>query len=155
MSVDRRDFLKLAGLGGVVFASGLGFPGRAAQAADDFFFVQMTDTHWGFKGPQVNPEADKTLQKAVAEVNALPKKPDFIMFTGDLTHTTDDDKERRRRLAEFRDIISALQVKEVRFIPGEHDASLDEGAAFKEFFGPTHYAFAHKGINFVALEREA
>jgi 3',5'-cyclic AMP phosphodiesterase CpdA len=150
--VDRRDFLKLAGLGGVVFASGLGFPSRPAAAADDFFFVQMTDTHWGFKGPQVNPEADKTLHKAVAAVNALPKKPDFIMFTGDLTHTTDDDKERRRRLAEFRDIISALQVKDVRFIPGEHDASLDNGEAFKEFFGPTHHAFAHKGINFVALD---
>lgn len=150
---DRRDFLKLAGLGGVVFASGLGFPGRAAMAAgDDFYFVQMSDTHWGFQGKQVNPDAQGTLRKAVAAVNELPHQPDFIMFTGDLTHTTDDPQERRRRLAEFRDIIGDLKVKAIRFIPGEHDASLDEGEAFKEFFGPTHYTFAHKGINFVALD---
>ncbi|HLJ64835.1 MAG TPA: metallophosphoesterase, partial [Stellaceae bacterium] len=42
--------------------------------------------------------------------------------------------------------------KDVYFIPGEHDASLDKGAAYKEFFGETHFAFKHKGINFVALD---
>jgi hypothetical protein len=30
-------------------------------------------------------------------------------------------------------------------MPGEHDASLDNGKAFKEFFGQTHYTFDHKG----------
>lgn len=151
-TVDRRDFLKLAGFGGVVFASGLSFPGRDAAAAEEFFFVQMTDSHWGFTGPKLNPEADHTLHKAVEAVNALPKQPDFIIFTGDLTHTTDDPQERRRRLTEFRDIVSKLKVKNIHFIPGEHDASLDAGQAFKEFFGPTYYAFEHKGINFVALD---
>jgi len=152
MSVDRRDFLKLAGLGGVVFASGLGFPTRTAAAADEFYFVQMSDSHWGFKGPKINPEADHTLHKAVEAVNALPQQPDFIIFTGDLTHTTDDAKERRQRLAQFREIVGGLKVKTIHFIPGEHDASLDNGEAFKEFFGKTYYAFAHKGINFVALD---
>jgi 3',5'-cyclic AMP phosphodiesterase CpdA len=153
MSVDRRDFLKLAGLGGVVFASGLGFSSRqAAAAADEFHFVQMSDSHWGFKGPKLNPEAEHTLHKAVAAVNALEQQPDFIIFTGDLTHTTDDPKERRERLAQFRDIVSGLKVKMIHFIPGEHDASLDNGEAFKEFFGKTYYAFTHKGINFVALD---
>jgi 3',5'-cyclic AMP phosphodiesterase CpdA len=151
--VDRRDFLKLAGLGSAVFASGLGFPGLdAAAAGEDFFFVQMTDTHWGFKNPQVNPEAGHTLHKAVEAVNALPKQPDFIMFTGDLTHTVDDAHGRRRRLAEFRDIVGGLKVRTIRYIPGEHDASLDAGQAFTELFGPTHYAFTPKGINFVALD---
>ena len=37
-------------------------------------------------------------------------------------------------------------------MPGEHDASLDRGAAYKEFFGATHYAFDHKGVHFVALD---
>jgi len=49
--------------------------------------VQLSDTHWGFKGPVLNPDADGTLQKAVAAVNALSFEPDFIVFTGDLTHT--------------------------------------------------------------------
>src|SRR5882672_12911171 len=95
-SIDRREFLKLAGLGGAVFASGLpGCAGMGGAKQDDFYFVQLSDTHWGFKGPALNPDAEGTLQKAVAAVNALSFEPDFIVFTGDLTHTTDDPKERR------------------------------------------------------------
>ncbi|HEX9464810.1 MAG TPA: metallophosphoesterase [Alphaproteobacteria bacterium] len=150
--IDRRDFLKLAGLGGVVFASGLGHMQPADAAQQDFFFVQLSDTHWGFKGPAANPEADHTLQKAVAAVNSLAKQPEFIVFTGDLTHTTDDDQERRRRMAQFREIVSELKVKTLRFMPGEHDASLDEGKAFQEFFGATHYSFDHKGVHFIAID---
>ena len=147
---SRRDFMRLAGLGGVVFASNLpGFSLAAGQ--DDFFFVQLSDTHWGFEGPP-NPDAKGTLKKAVAAVNALERQPDFIMFTGDLTHTTDNPVERRKRLAEFKDIVAELKVKTVRFMPGEHDASLDNGKAFQEFFGPTHYTFEHKGVHFIVLD---
>ena len=150
--VDRRQFLHLAGLGGAVFASGLaGCASPAAGAPDVFYFVQLSDTHWGFEGAP-NPDAKGTLPKAVAAVNALAQQPDFVVFTGDLTHTTDDPKERRRRMAEFRDIVAQLKVKTVRFMPGEHDASLDNGEAFKEFFGATHYAFDHKGVHFIALD---
>ena len=37
----------------------------------------------------------------------------------------DDPAERRKRLGEFKQIVSDLKVKNVRFMPGEHDASLD------------------------------
>ncbi len=153
-NLDRRDFLKLAGLGGVVFASGLaGCAGVTSRgAADEFYFVQLSDTHWGFNGPKVNPDAAGTLQKAVAAVNSLAQAPDFLIFTGDLTHTTDDPKERRSRMAKFREIVSELKVKTVHFMPGEHDASLDHGAAYQEFFGKTHYTFEHKGVHFIALD---
>src|SRR5213595_3544043 len=152
-SIDRREFLRLTGLGGVVFASGLAGGARLASAAqDDFYFVQLSDTHWGFNGPVVNPDAGGTLPKAVAAVNSLEFEPDFIVFTGDLTHTTDDEKERRRRLAEFKDIVGALKVKTVRFMPGEHDASLDKGAAYQEFFGKTNYTFDHKGVHFIVVD---
>ena len=153
--LDRRDFLKLTGLGGIVFASGLaGLASSTSQAAgqDDFYFVQLSDTHWGFDGKAINPDAHGTLQKAVAAVNSLNVQPDFVMFTGDLTHTTDDPKERRKRLGEFRDIVAELKVKTVRFMPGEHDASLDRGEAFQEFFGKTHYTFAHKGVHFIVVD---
>jgi heme/copper-type cytochrome/quinol oxidase subunit 2 len=43
-------------------------------------------------------------------------------------------------------------VKALRFLPGEHDASLDAGAAYREHFGETHYAFDFKGVHFVALD---
>src|SRR5690349_24818919 len=113
---DRRDFLKLAGLAGVAFIAGL-FPNQRAQAqASDFHFVQFSDTHWGYSGP-ANPDAEHTLEKAVATVNGLANKPDFIVFTGDLTHTTDDPKQRRERMKRFREIVSAHNVKDVRFMP--------------------------------------
>jgi hypothetical protein len=150
--IDRRNFLKLGAVGGgAVFLSGLYGASCAAGATTDFYFVQLSDTHWGFSGPP-NPDAANTLRKAVAAVNALEIAPDFIVFTGDLTHTTDDPKERRLRMTQFRDIVGALKVKTVHFMPGEHDASLDNGAAFKELFGPTHYSFDHKGVHFIALD---
>jgi hypothetical protein len=152
--IDRRKFLKLTALGGgAVFMSGLygQATGQTAAADQDFYFVQMSDCHWGYKG-DANPDAAVTLKKAVATVNALEIKPDFIIFTGDLTHTTDDPVERRKRMSEFSEIVSALNVKTVRFIPGEHDASLDNGTAFKEHFGPTHYTFDHKGVHFIVLD---
>jgi hypothetical protein len=152
--IDRRQFLKLTGLGGVVFASGLSGWANAAKKSgqDEFYFVQLSDTHWGFNGPKVNPDAANTLKKAVAAVNALEQAPDFVVFTGDLTHTTDDPKLRRARMAEFRDIVSALKVKEVRFMPGEHDAALDRGEAYQEFFGKLNYTFDHKGVHFIVLD---
>ncbi len=150
--VDRRKFMQLTAMGGgAVFASGLGLPAFAAGGANDFYFVQLSDCHWGFSGPP-NPDAAVTLQKAVASVNALEVQPDFVVFTGDLTHTTDDPAERRKRMAQFKDIVSKLNVKTVRFMPGEHDASLDRGAAFKEHFGDTFYSFDHKGVHFVVID---
>ena len=153
--ITKRGFLRLAGMGGVVFASGLpGFTARALAAgmADEFYFVQLSDSHWGFEGAKVNPDAKGTLPKAIAAVNALPEPPDFVVFTGDITHTTDDAKERRRRMAEAKEIIGKLKVKTLYFLAGEHDASLDKGEAFQEFFGKTSYTFDHKGVHFIALD---
>jgi hypothetical protein len=157
--LDRRAFIQLAGLtmagvAGVVFSSGLRGVSRTAKggAAQDFLFLQMSDLHWGFTGPAVNPDARGTLDKAIAHVNALVHQPDFIVFTGDLTHTTDDAQERRRRLAHVRDAVAKLRVKTLRFLPGEHDAALDRAEAFQEFFGDTHYTFDHKGVHFIVLD---
>ncbi|MFC5497432.1 metallophosphoesterase family protein [Caenimonas terrae] len=155
---NRRELMKLVALGGgAVYLSGLAgcaagasLPAGAA-AYDDFYFVQLSDAHWGFAGPP-NPDAANTLRKAVATVNALETPPEFIVFTGDLTHSTDDPAERRRRLAGFREIVSALKVQPVYFLPGEHDAALDRGAAYQEFFGETHYSFDHKGVHFIAVD---
>ena len=151
-TTNRRDFLKLAGLGGVAFASSLGPWGRAlAAAGQDFFFVQMSDSHWGFEGP-ANPEAKNTLKRAVAAVNALKRQPDFIMFTGDLIHASPDEKVRQQRMAEFKAIVTNLKVKNVRFIPGENDAGLDNGETYRAMFGVSNYSFDHKGVHFVALD---
>jgi len=156
--LDRREFIQLAGLAtagvGVVFSSGLRGVGLAAAEGKgkDFMFLQMSDLHWGFSGPAVNPDADGTLDKAIAHVNALTTQPDFIVFTGDLTHTTDDPQERRKRLAHVRNAFGKLKTKTHRYLAGEHDASLDRAEAFTEFFGATHYTFDHKGVHFIVLD---
>jgi Calcineurin-like phosphoesterase len=154
--VDRRDFLKLAGLGGVVFASGLGFSALGASGKrgkrEEFYFIQLSDTHWGFDGPAINPDAQGTLKKAIASINSLDEQPDFIVFTGDLTHTTEDAKKRRDRMAEFRDITSGLRAKTLHFMAGEHDAALDRGEAYQQYFGELHYSFDHRGVHFIVLD---
>jgi len=163
---NRRDVLKLLGMSGVgvVFPSALAGcafegqvnvsgPAAAAKAPQfkDFFFLQLTDMHYGFKGPP-NPESEVTLKNVVKLINTSTRQPDFIVFTGDLSHTTDDPAERRRRLKAVKEITSELKVKNLKFLPGEHDASLDDGAAYKEIFGDVYYSFDHEGIHFVALD---
>jgi len=156
-NITKRDFMKLAGVGGgAVFASSL--PGYVSSAAaaqkGEFYFVQLSDTHWGFNGDKINPDPKGTLPKAIDAVNALPEKPDFIVFTGDITHTTDDDKERDRRMVEAKGIIlKGLKGHRIYFLAGEHDASLDNGAAFKKHFHKlTYYSFDHKGVHFIAID---
>jgi predicted phosphodiesterase len=164
---DRRELLKLVGVGGgVVFASSLlgmrqadkkegqkeAKPGGGGKPGEDFFFLQVTDTHWGFSNPAVNPESGSTLKRIVGAIKDSKEKPDFVIFTGDLTHTTDDDAERRKRMAEFKGIVKDLEGLDVKYIPGEHDASLDKGKAFIEAFGETHGSFDHKGIHFLMVD---
>ncbi|CAM3869027.1 metallophosphoesterase family protein [Roseateles saccharophilus] len=153
--MDRREFLALTAAGGsAVFASGLAGCANlsiAGKAREDFYFVQLSDTHVGYQGPD-NPDVALTLRKAMAAVNALPTPPDFIVFTGDLIDPADAPAERRRRLAEFKSIVADFEVKTVRFLPGETDAGRDGGAMFEEFFGNTFYSFDHKGVHFVALD---
>ncbi|HTQ03005.1 MAG TPA: metallophosphoesterase [Polyangiaceae bacterium] len=168
-ALDRRELLRLLTLGGIVSAAALTScaenttPPAAAPSAPplppaprptarpDFLFLQLSDTHFGYEGPN-NPEAAHTLKDAVAAINASPLEPDFVVFTGDLTHTTDDGSERRRRMREFSRIVADLKVKTRYFLPGEHDAMPDQGAAFREAFGETHGSFEHGGIHFVRLD---
>jgi len=150
---SRRDFLRLPGLGGLVFASGLpGCAGTGGAGSQDFSFVQVSDLHWGYANPKVNPEPAKTLPRAIAAVNTMEQKPDFVVFTGDLTQTTDDPKLRRQRLREVKDMIGGLDTRVYTFA-GEHDAALDRGEAYLEVFGGRlYYTFDHKGVHFIVLD---
>lgn len=154
IDAGRRDWLRLAGTGaGLVFASAL--TGCASPAAPDadFSFVQLSDIHWGFGNPRVNPEPRAALLRTIAAVNAMEQAPDFVVFTGDLTQSTDDPLLRRARLREFQELAAGLRVRQVRFFAGEHDAALDRGEAYLEVFGGAlHYSFGHRGVHFVVLD---
>src|SRR5881397_3751638 len=93
--MNRRGFLEcMAWVGtGVVWTAGGGtFSSRVlptAEAAEgasgDFSFVQISDTHVGFKG-EANKDAAATLQHVVDRVNGLRPAPAFVLHTGDQTH---------------------------------------------------------------------
>jgi hypothetical protein len=147
--MERRDFLKLATVSGIAFASGC-TKALAPVPKRDFFFLQLSDTHVGYEGA-ANPDAANTLPRAVEIIQSSKTRPDFVVFTGDLTQSTEDDGDRRARMKRFKEIVSRIDVP-MHFIPGEHDASSDAGAAFRESFGETHWAFEHEGIYFIGLD---
>ncbi|BDG09509.1 metallophosphoesterase family protein [Anaeromyxobacter paludicola] len=163
--IDRRTFLRIAGLSlgaGALYRVGAfaGAEGQDAaralgratgEAPAPFTFVQLSDPHVGFSGPP-NPTGTQAFERAVAEINALPQRPDLVLFTGDLSHESEKPGEHAARMARFREIAGRLRVPAMHAVPGEHDAGLDGGALFRSFFGETSYSFDHKGVHFVALD---
>jgi 3',5'-cyclic AMP phosphodiesterase CpdA len=128
----------------------LGLMGEAmAQEAGGFSFLQISDSHVGFDKP-ANPNALGTLEEAIAKVNALPKKPSFMIHTGDISHLSlaaqFDDADR---------IISQSRL-DVHYVPGEHDF-LDPDQKFyldrygKAAKGAGWYSFDASGVHFIGL----
>ncbi|HEV2722651.1 MAG TPA: metallophosphoesterase [Thermoanaerobaculia bacterium] len=153
--MKRRDFLKISGtaLGGAALlrfgttsAAASYLAGKNGEAPSPFTLVQLSDTHVG------HPLGTKAYERAVELINGLDAQPDLVLFTGDLTHDSDDPAEHARRMKTFRDIASRLKVKKRYHVPGEHDAALDGGTLFRENFGESHYSFDHRGVHFVALD---
>lgn len=163
---DRRAFMRVSamsiGAGALLQFSPLATTARGAalsglfhrqngEGTGPFSIVQLSDTHVGFQGPP-DPLGTKAFERAVDVVNALDPQPELILFTGDLTHDSDDPAEHAKRFAAFRSISGRLRVKKRMHVPGEHDAALDGGVLFRENFGETHYSFDHRGVHFIALD---
>ena len=128
----------------------LGIMGEAqAQEAKGLTFLQISDSHIGFHLPP-NPNALGTLEEAIAKVNALPKKPAFMIHTGDISHLSlesqFDDADR---------IISQARL-DVHYVPGEHDF-LDPDRKFyvdrygRGTNGAGWYSFDANGVHFIGL----
>jgi 3',5'-cyclic-AMP phosphodiesterase len=134
---------------GVPLSLGLLQP-RVAAAAHPFTFLQVSDSHIGFSKP-ANPDARVTWRAAVEKIRALPRRPAFIVHTGDISHLS--------RAEEFDDAdrILAEAGLPVFHIPGEHDMLDDgQGRAYLARYGRgTHgagwYSFDQGGLHFVAL----
>lgn len=158
MQPGRRRFLECmawAGAGtlwlmqgGVAHASALA---KGAAAADAIFdFVQISDSHIGFhKAP--NPDPVASLRQSIALVNAQPKRPDFVVHTGDLSHLSKPEQ-----FDTVSELLKEARTGHVFYIPGEHDVIGDDGKAFFARFGGGvdgngWYSFDHRGVHFVAL----
>ncbi|HKV56096.1 MAG TPA: metallophosphoesterase [Candidatus Binataceae bacterium] len=166
-SMDRRSFLRIAGMSlgiGAVYEFAPFLSRRAeAGAIADFFkqmngespasfsFAQFSDTHVGFQGPP-DPLGTKAFETAVAMLNQRPHRPDFVLFTGDLTHDSPSRDVHAQRMVLFKSIANRLKTPALHMVPGENDAALDGGVLYREHFGESHYSFDHKGVHFIALD---
>ncbi len=152
----RRGLLKcmaVAGAGLVWTVSG-GVPrmlkvGEAQAATGDFTFVQISDTHIGFKN-EINPDPTGTLREALSKIGQMPTKPAFLLHTGDVTHLSKPEE------FELADQTIKAAGFETHYVPGEHDVLVDEGKPFFERFAKGiktggWYSFDQGGIHFVGL----
>jgi 3',5'-cyclic AMP phosphodiesterase CpdA len=156
--IDRRGFLEcMAWVGtGLVWAMQGGilrsqvFGKDDVIANSDFTFVQISDSHIGFT-KEPNKDVVGTLQQTIARINQLPKQPDLLLHTGDLSHLS--------KASEFDTLAQSLKsarAGEQFFVPGEHDVFSDDGKLYLERYGNASkgngwYSFDHKGVHFVGL----
>jgi hypothetical protein len=165
--IDRRSFLRIAGMSlgiGVVyqFAPLLAhrveagpitdfFKNVNGEAPASFTFAQFSDPHVGFQGPP-DPLGTKAFENAVELINKSAQRPDFVLFTGDLTHDAESRDAHVQRMQLFKSIAGRINTSALHTVPGENDAALDGGVLYREHFGESHYSFDHKGVHFVALD---
>ncbi len=158
--VDRRGFLQCmawagTGLvwtatGGILSSAAL----RQAVAADadpvgNFSFVQISDTHIGFKG-EANKDALGTFEQALARIKALEPAPAFIIHTGDLTHA-----QKPGAFDTVTEALKGIKAEQVFYVPGENDVFADGGKEYLSRFGGSTgtgwQSFDYKGVHFIGL----
>jgi 3',5'-cyclic-AMP phosphodiesterase len=159
--IDRRGFLKCmawagtgaiwAMQGGVLRSVPLGrLPAAGAGVDGELFFAQISDSHIGF-AKEANPDVTATLQEAVDRLNRLPRRPAFVLHTGDISQLS--------KPGEFDtadQVIKGIRTERVFFVPGEHDVLEDNGRQYLERYGRKTrgdgwYSFDHSGVHFVGL----
>ncbi|MEI6148749.1 MAG: metallophosphoesterase [bacterium] len=105
-----------------------------------FFFVQITDTHWG-AGDSVS-----LTRTAAAMVNQLPVPIEFVVHTGDVLADRIGDAG---IVAEGLEAMKAIKVP-VYYIPGNHDILADDGdntaRLFGQYFGALKSRVEIKGV---------
>jgi len=159
--LDRRGFLKCmawAGTGllwtvtteGIPTSHIFGGSEKSKKAESGLHFVQISDSQMGFNKP-ANTDVVSTLQATVDKINGLSERPEFIIHTGDLSHQS--------KPAEFDtmdQILQSAQPKQIFYVPGEHDTSVDDGKQYLDRYGKGTkgkgwYSLNHKGVHFVGL----
>ncbi len=153
LGANRRAFMGLAGKAGIstLVAQSIGvnlglINVAAAQSGkrvvNPFNFAIISDSHL-YSAP--DHKFDRSLEDAVAQVNALEKQPDFVLYAGDIAQNGTEDQ-----LVKGQKILSKLKMP-MKVIPGEHDWYLDMGTAWRGMFGKDTWSFDHKGVHFVGL----
>lgn len=116
--------------------------------AQEFSFVQLTDTHFG------NDDHFERGREAIRQINALPMEISFVVMTGDIVDDciTDD-----ATVDQVFQTLEPLRVP-VHFLPGNHDI-LEENlaettAAFTNRFGPLITSAEYEGVRCIFVFTE-
>jgi 3',5'-cyclic AMP phosphodiesterase CpdA len=136
--MSRRQLLRHgAWFGGVVAITVSGgevisHVGGSGSPFDDrhaLHIVQVSDSHIGFNGP-ANADVTGSFTEAIRQVNALPRRPDLVMHTGDLTHLATP-----AQFDQVKQMMTGLRTDHVFTVPGEHDSIDDQGQKYRAAFG--------------------
>ena len=130
-------------------------PGRGVAPltvpAGGFFFVQLSDTQFGFSNNDLDFVQDTaSAEFAVATVNRL--KPAFVIVTGDLVNKPGDAAQ----IAEYHRVMAKLDGAIPLYnVAGNHD--IENGptpatvAAYRAQFGKDYYTFRHAQLLGIVL----
>jgi 3',5'-cyclic AMP phosphodiesterase CpdA len=156
--IDRRGFLECmawAGTGVLWTVAGgavtsQAFGQKMAAGKGELHFVQISDSHMGFNKP-ANPDVSATLLATIEKINALPVQPDFLIHTGDISHTSKPEE-----FDTLDEILKSAKARQAFFVPGEHDTSIDDGKLYLQRYGKGAkglgwHSFTHKDVHFVGL----
>jgi 3',5'-cyclic AMP phosphodiesterase CpdA len=113
-------------------------------------FVQISDSHLGFTGA-ANPAVEASFSEAIAQINALPYEPAFVIHTGDLTHLS-----KPAQFDQVKQMMSGLRTGHTLTVPGEHDSIDDTGQKYRSVFGAGTvgdgwFSFDQQGVHFIGL----
>jgi 3',5'-cyclic-AMP phosphodiesterase len=160
--INRRGFLKCmawAGTGTLCVMQGGVLKSLALNRwqelqqphrQSDLSFAQISDSHMGFNKP-ANTDVVSTLKAAVDKINALPQAPEFLLHTGDISHLS-----RPEEFDTVEQILKSAKVKDVFYVPGEHDVTDGDGKEYLRRYGKNAqaggwYSFDKKGVHFLGL----
>lgn len=114
--------------------------GTPPVSQDSFYFVQITDSHWGAR------DGLALTRKAVDVINSLPVKIEFVAFTGDIFS---DSISKDAVVSEGLAAMKGLKPP-VYYVPGNHDVLKGDREAtqarFERHFGPLNKAVQIGGV---------
>ena len=120
----------------------------AVAGGSRFYFVQMSDTHWGAK------DGLAMTRSAVELINRLPVRVEFVAITGDLFA---DSIRNEQVVRDGVAVLKGLKVP-VYCVPGNHDILQDDFAGtqaiFEERFGVRDQRVMVKGVACLFLSTE-
>jgi hypothetical protein len=160
--IDRRGFLSCMAWAGtaVVWSSQGGrtasraladaLRDRRSLAGADFTFVQVSDSHIGFDHAP-NHDVVHTYELAIARINELPRRPAFVVHTGDHVHLSTPQE-----FDTVRQLTRTIRTDRTFHVPGEHDVFVDHGKRYRQFFGAGtkgsgYFSFDYNGVHFLGL----